>query len=420
MIKYKKINELKVDMYMPKNKQKFLSAFILLTSFFVDSAIAQQNKNTSKGGKNKNTYTPSKTRSSNQIFNCNLDWSSPIGGNGFFTNNTEYYHFAQLAKENSTKKIEGPLRKYGLYKIDVKTLKSKLLMTLNLPETVSIIPHGDPLKALVVVVFNSNPNHCNRGAARYISFPIQKRQKSGGKLQVIQGKGDFQTVETTKLWNLYDFSRSNALEFDFGSFQVRTTFVKRNENEILLYFDSNRNRYYTWQPQQTSGKRGLVAYEGQGKMAGGVIFSSGDKLIQRKNLFGVAHYKKDSQSIDIIELSRWSGRAKRKVYTIYIPKMFNLDQTHLKTNFAKKIATVAASTRKQRKKIGNIAIFDYEKSWLLSSFSAPNNQYAAFESISPDGGYVAIEARNKVSENTETLSFYSIGTRKWNRIQIAK
>lgn len=354
------------------------------------------------------------------LFDCNLDWASPIGGYGFFMQGSQYYHFAQLGKEGDGKTTEPALRKYGLYKIDLKSFKAKATISLNLPETVSIIPHGDPLIAVIAVVFNENPNHCYRGISRYISFTMQNPQSSRGKLRVIQGKGDLQSIETSGLWSLYDFSRSNALEFDFASYQVRTSYVKTNKNEILLYLDSGRNRYYTWQTQVDNNKRGLVAYEGQGKMAGGVMFEPGDKLIHQKNLFGVAHYKDKSHSIEIIELARWSGRPKRRVYTIYIPRIFELDNTHLKVNFSKKVAVIAASTRKQRKKIKNAAIFDYEKSWLLSTFTAPNNQYVAFEAISPDGAYVAIELRNKITDNTESISIYSVATRKWNKIQIAR
>ena len=353
------------------------------------------------------------------LFDCNIDWASPIGGNGFFMNGALYYHFAQLSKSSSNPTIEKSLRKYGLYKIDLNSMKSKLLMTLNLPETVSIIPHGDPLTAIVAVVFDDNPNHCNRGTARYISFPVQSQQSSKGRLRVIQGKGQLQSIETTESWSLYEFSRSNALEFDFGGYQVRTSFVKTNTTEILLYLDSSRNRYYTWQPQVDNNKRGLVAYEGQGKMAGGVLFEPGDKLIHHKNLFGVAHYSAKSHSIDIIELSRWSGRAKRRVYTIYVPKIFSLDRTHLKVNFSKKVATIAANTRKQRKKVKNAAVYDYEKSWLLSKFSAPNNQYVSFEAISPEGSHIVMELKNKVTEDTESLSFYSVATRKWNKVSIS-
>ena len=405
---------------MIRNKQIFFWIFLIWSTVFSRPVSAQQKKNIEKADQIRDFKSSVLSQSANLQFDCNLDWASPIGGSGFFTKEAAYYHFAQLANKKVSKPAEIPQRKYGLYKIDLKSMKSKLLMTLNLPETISVIPHGDPLTALVVLVFNHNPNHCLRGSARYISFPIQKRQKSKGGLRVIQGKGDFQTVRTAGQWRLYDFSRSNALEFDFGKYQVRTSYVKTKPNEILLYLDSNRNRYYTWQPQATNSKRGLVAYEGQEKMAGGVIFAPEDKLIHQKNLFGVTQFKKESHSIDIIELGRWSGRADKKAYTIYVPKIFDLERTHLKINFAKKIVTIAASVRQQRKKVKNIAIFDYEKSWLLSSYSAPKNQYAAYEAISPDGGYVVVESKNKVTEQTMSLSVYSIGTRKWNRIYITK
>lgn len=405
------------DSSMTSLSVKYFGFFLLANICLFTSHTTAKPKKAGHTAKGKKSSFEQTVRSK---FDCNKDWASPVGGNGFFTKDLTYYHFAQLSKQATSNSIEGSQRKYGVYKVSLATMKPKLLMTLDLPKTESIVPHSDPPTALTAIVFSGFSNLCLRGPARYISFPIETGKKASDKLRVIQGKGKLQTIETNGLWNVFDFSRGSALKFDFNSYQVRTIFLTTRPDEILLYLDPDRRRYYTWQPKVENDKRGLAAYEGQGIRAGGMLFAEGDKLIHQKNLFGVAHYKTKDQGIDIIELGRWTGRSDKKVYTIHIPKSYTLDQTHLKVNFSRKIATIAANSQRQRKKTKTTIIYDYEKSWKLSKFDTPVNQYVAFETISPNGNYVVIESKSKITENTELLAIYSVASRKWKKVYLSE
>lgn len=352
---------------------------------------------------------------------CQEDWAAPLGGPGYFgSKNQYYYHLGNIGTSNKKQKSGTKLFRYGLFKIDINNAKSLPMMTMKLPTAEAFIPYGqENLSAIIAFVFNKSSEDCINGKARFIGFPVNSAESGSSKkkLSVIQGRGVFQIVETPDFPVVWDFSKKALLEFDFQTMQSRSMVIRLANNEVPIYFDHQKRRYYAWHFMDERKQKGLVAYDGSGKIAGRLLFQSGDKLLQQKNYFGVAKIRHSDNSIMIIELERWSGIGSKKSYSLHIPKDHRVISASIKAHFSKKIAVISGFTKKSRKSWRKLYIYDYEKSWQLSVLTPPPGQYISHESISDDGHWIMAELRHFGTDLTASLSLFSTQTRKWVTIK---
>ena len=352
---------------------------------------------------------------------CQEDWAAPLGGPGYFGSKSQYYyHLGNIGTSSKKQKSGTKLFRYGLFKIDINNARSQPLMTMKLPTAEAFIPYGqESLSAIIAFVFSKSSEDCVNGKARFIGFPVSSGDAGATKkkLSVIQGRGVFQIVETPTFPMVWDFSKKALLEFDFQTMQSRSMVIRLANNEVPIYFDHQKRRYYAWHFMDEKKQKGLIAYDGSGKIAGRLLFQSGDKLLQQKNYFGVAKIRHSDNSIMIIELERWSGIGSKKSYSLHIPRDHRVINASIQAHFSKKIAVISGFTQKSRKQWRKLYIYDYEKSWQLSALTPPQGQYISHESVSDDGHWVMAELRHVSTGLTASLSLFSTQTRKWVTIK---
>lgn len=356
--------------------------------------------------------------------NCLDDWGSNNAKTGFFsTDGKQYYQFANLGrtiKTDKNKNKRSNLFRYGLYKTDTKELKPKLLLTLNLPKTLAIIPHGDPLEAITAFIFQSRMNNCVLGKARYIGINVKNSKGSrSSKPQTIQGNGTYHFVQTDHYPIVFDIDKKGIIEFDYQSYQSRNTFIRTQINDLPLYVNLQKRRFFAWHFLDEKKQRGLVAYDSGGRVAGRLLVKSGDKIIQQKNYFAIAQFKKNTNSINIIELPRWTGGKSNREFEIFLPKSFNVLKANLKVHFEKKVAVIFGNTESIRKKYQRVIIYDYQKKWQLYNYKSPGNTYVEYMDFSPDGNWIFFEIKNRTTSKSTHLGAFSVTTRKWVDLSLA-
>ena len=359
--------------------------------------------------------------------NCQGDWAAPLGGPGYFdSHNLHYYHLGNIGGTKKKDRSGARLYRYGLFKVDINNARSRPLMTIKLPITDAIIPFGtESLSAIMTFVFSSPGNPCINGKARYVGFPVNPgsakvNNRRRTSLSVLQGRGMFQLISSPGFPMAWDHSKKSVQEFDFQTMQSRSLPVRLSPTEVPIYFDITKRRYYAWHFLDKNKQRGLIAYEGSGKIAGKLLFQPGDKLLQQKNFFAVARIQHTDNSILIIEPDRWSGSQGEKTYTLHIPREYPVSEASIKISFIKKLALVSGFSKNSRKKWRTVFVFDYQKSWQVSSLSAPSDQYIAYESISNNGQWVMAELRSLKMDTTTSLSLYSNQSRKWTNIRTTR
>ncbi|MCB9228548.1 MAG: hypothetical protein H6618_02965 [Deltaproteobacteria bacterium] len=357
------------------------------------------------------------------LSDCQTDWAAPSGGPGYFDPDSRYYyHLGNTGLTQKDQKNRNPIYRHLLFRVDLNNAQSSAIMSITLPSVRAIIPFAkDRLSAVIAFIFDQPDSGCTSGWSRYVGFPISSvsgQKKTQKKLSVIQGKGNIRLTETPGFPVVWDQQKHAFLEFDFNTIQSRLLSVRLSETEIPVYYDPGKRHYYAWHFKDQQQQRGLVAYDGSGKIAGRLQFHNEDKLLQHKNLFGAVRIQQDKNSLLIIEPERWSGSSTEKSYPVHVPQEHPVATAAVRPDFRSKLVLVSGFHKNQRQQWRKLYIFDYQKSWLLSTFTPPAGQYIAYEQISDNGQWVIAELRSTEQETSTALALFSVQSRTWTNIPL--
>ena len=346
---------------------------------------------------------------------CHPALAAPQVGNYFYDKKGEAYYFVtQMHRLYKIAKDKSPLYRYYLYRLDLKTLKVKLLKVLTGKKMRFFISVGDPIKALYGYYFEEFNLLCANGKAQFtgfsldpkVKFPLENVSKSNQPVFIGTPSGlmIFSPLEKSA-YRLNENSPGKALGES----------IVLNKNETLVYFDKEKSHRYT--VVSSGDKKTLVAYKNK-KIMGQLDIGVNDRFIQQNDIFGSARYEKKDNLINIIEYPKWTAVDQLNSHYIYLDKELDARNNHLKVDFLKKIAIISGSDLEQRKRSKKLLIYDYKMGWLMSKIKLSKKNYIAFESISPNGDFVIAEIRDSRTDHFQDLKVYKISLRKWVEISM--
>lgn len=361
--------------------------------------------------------------------NCLDDFSSPIGGTGFFSKKKNVFYHMSKVKSINKKRVKGrKWYRYNLHEINLRTKKVKVLAALDLPEIDALVAHGDnEVTGISAVIFSAGGAVCKSGYANYVTIVLNQEVLSSKKKGVsqppaVQKSGHVSIVASNKNDLIYSHDKNALVQLDFRGFQTRYKFINLPKNERPLYTQVGKLKHYTWKHAKEGGKisRGLVAYEGNYKGTRKLRFVGSDKLLQQGNKFGVAQYDSRTNSIRIKELKSWSGTGRNRNFVITLPTLYKVVDSSLKVDFSRRLVLVMANAPLSMKRWKRVFLYDYEKGWELTSYRSKVGEYPSYAAFSPDDNYVVLVSDSMRNNLTDSLQIYSFATQSWSRIGISE
>lgn len=337
---------------------------------------------------------------------CSRDFTAPTGRTGFF--DSQRLSYFQLVNRGPVKRGGEGLTSYALMEIplgsDQPPVPEREIMRVAMPKINVMVPMGEKVTGVTMVIFNSRASECADGFATLVYIDLDSDNTKASSLQVFkkiqiiggtersrlaryQGKdnipiGNSQFIYLPDSGSLFRVDASNGLPP-----QIRTTPLAYSgtNSERILFVNFSFKERFTW--GMANDRRQLTRYSARTKPTGRIVFSSQDRLLSDGELFGALR-PKDSDHLVITEFAGWSNRPVWAQFTLPLPKELSTENIAAKISFQKQLIALYGFTDAARREWRTAWLMNYAEQGIVTKVPTPSGVYVTEVNFIDDPNYL--------------------------------